>query len=57
MEKVKTQDIEKDIESVVLKSIDNDYEFNLTKAILENNSIPFVTKDHGSEGYFRPSFF
>lgn len=38
---------------VILKSIDNDYEFTLTKAILEDNGIPFVTKDYGSEGYLR----
>lgn len=46
-------DREKDIELVILKSINNNYEYNLTKALLEDNDILFITNDYGSGGYLR----
>lgn len=43
----------KDLELVVLKAINDEYELNLTKSLLEDNNIPFIVKDYGSGGYMR----
>ncbi|HZK33044.1 MAG TPA: DUF2007 domain-containing protein [Tissierellaceae bacterium] len=47
------QDREKEVELVVLKFINTEYELNLTKAVLEDNEIPYVIKDQGMGGYMR----
>lgn len=44
---------DKDVELVVLKSINDEYELNLTKSLLEDNNIPFIVKDYGMGGYMR----
>ena len=49
----KNQEEEKDLELVVLKFINNEYELQLTKSLLEDNEIPFIIKDQGSGGYMR----
>lgn len=41
------------LELVVLKFINSEYELNLTKALLEDNNIPFIVKDDGIGGYMR----
>lgn len=49
----KNNDNNQDVDLVMLKSINNEYEFNLTKALLEDNQIPFIIKDKGIGGYMR----
>lgn len=42
-----------DIEMVVLKTTNNSPELNFIKNLLEENSIPYILKDHGAGGYMR----
>lgn len=42
-----------DLELVVLKFINNEYELQLTKAILDDNEIPFIVKNQGIGGYMK----
>lgn len=42
-----------DIQLVILRRVNNLYEFNLIKAILDDNEIPYIVKDHGIGGYMR----
>lgn len=43
----------KDIELVLLKTVNNNVEFDITKSILEDNDIPYIIKDEGIGGYMR----
>lgn len=38
---------------VKLKSIGNEIELDMIKAILEDNEIPYIVKDYGSGGHMR----
>lgn len=42
-----------DIELVLLKTVNNNVEFDITKSILEDNGIPYIIKDEGIGGYMR----
>jgi hypothetical protein len=42
-----------DIELVLLKTASNNQELDLIKNLLDENSIPYILKDHGSGGYMR----
>lgn len=42
-----------DIELVLLKSTQEQYEFLTIKSILEENAIPYIVKNRGSGGYMR----
>lgn len=42
-----------EIELVLLKTINNNYELGLIKSILEENQIPYIVKDRGTGGYMR----
>ena len=42
-----------DIEMVVLKTTNNSPELNFIKNLLDENSIPYILKDHGAGGYMR----
>lgn len=42
-----------DLELVLLKTINNEYELNLIKGLLEENEIPYIVKDYGIGGYMR----
>jgi len=43
----------KDIELVLLKTINSEYELNLIKGLLNEHKIPYIIKDYGSGGYMR----
>jgi hypothetical protein len=42
-----------DIELVLLKTTSNNQELDLIKNLLDENSIPYILKDHGPGGYMR----
>lgn len=42
-----------EIELVILKVINNNFELGLIKSILEENQIPYIVKDRGTGGYMR----
>lgn len=42
-----------DIDLVLLKSINNNYELDIITSILDDNNIPYIMKDHGVGGYMR----
>ncbi len=42
-----------EIELVLLRTVNNDYELNLTVAILDEHNIPYVVRDHGIGGHMR----
>lgn len=41
------------INIIRLRSISNQVELDMIKGILEENSIPFIVKDHGAGGHMR----
>ncbi len=41
------------IDIVKLRSISNEMELSMIKEILDDNSIPYIVKDHGAGGYMR----
>lgn len=49
-EKKKSKD---DIELVLLKSTQEQYEFLTIKSILEENEIPYIVRNRGAGGYMR----
>lgn len=42
-----------EIELVLLKSINNNYDLSIITAILDDNNIPYIIKEHGAGGYMR----
>lgn len=42
-----------DLELMLLKTTNNEYELGLIKALLEDNNIPFIVRDYESGGYMR----
>ena len=50
---IKENDPLDEIELVLLKTINNNYELGLIKSILEENQIPYIVKDSGTGGYMR----
>lgn len=42
-----------EIKLVLLRTVNNNIEFNLIKALLEDNDIPYLVKDYGVGGYMR----
>lgn len=42
-----------DINIVKLRSISNEVELGIIKAILDDNNIPYIVKDYGSGGHMR----
>jgi len=42
-----------EIELVLLKNVNNNFELGLIKSILEDNHIPYIIKDSGTGGYMR----
>lgn len=42
-----------EIELVLLKTINNDFELSLIKNLLDDNQIPYLVKDYGIGGYMR----
>lgn len=42
-----------EIELVPLKSINNNYELDIIKSILDDNNIPYIVKEYGAGGYMR----
>ncbi|MGM0396262.1 MAG: putative signal transducing protein [Bacillota bacterium] len=41
------------IDLVVLRTIENEFEMNMITAILEDNGIPYIVKNKGSGSYMR----
>ena len=41
------------INIIKLRSISNEMELDMIKAILGDNSIPYIVKDHGAGGHMR----
>lgn len=50
---IKENDHVDEIELVVLKTINNNFELGLIKNILEENQIPYIVKDQGTGSYMR----
>lgn len=42
-----------EINTVLLRTTNNNLELNLIKELLEQNEIPYIIKDHGIGGYMR----
>lgn len=42
-----------DLEMVLLKTTNTDYELAITKSILEDNNIPYILREKGIGGYMR----
>lgn len=42
-----------DLELVILKAINSEYELNLIKGLLDEHEIPYIVKDNGIGGYMR----
>lgn len=42
-----------DIEMVLLKTVNNQFELDVVKELLDDNEIPYVIKDYGIGGYMR----
>lgn len=42
-----------DIELVPLKSINNNYELDIIKSILDDNNIPYIVKEYGPGGHMK----
>lgn len=42
-----------EIELVLLKSINNNYDLDIITTILDDNNIPYIVKEHGAGGYMR----
>ena len=42
-----------ELKLVLLRTVNDNIEFNLTKALLEDNDIPYIVKDYGVGGYMR----
>jgi hypothetical protein len=42
-----------EIELVLLKSINNNYDLDIITTILDDNNIPYIIKEHGAGGYMR----
>lgn len=51
--KIQKRNKSDDFELVLLKSINNEYEFNMVKGILNEHKIPYIVKEHGIGGYMR----
>lgn len=45
-----------DIDLVLLKTINNNYELDIIKSILEDNNIPYIIRDYGAGGYMRVAY-
>ncbi|NLV87856.1 MAG: DUF2007 domain-containing protein [Tissierellia bacterium] len=43
----------KDIELVVLRTVDNNMDLGVITNLLEENNIPYLLRDHGTGGYMR----
>ncbi|WP_409228146.1 putative signal transducing protein [Gudongella sp. SC589] len=41
------------VDLVVLRTVENEFEMNMITAILEDNKIPFIVKNKGSGSYMR----
>lgn len=42
-----------EIELVLLKSINNNYDLDIITNVLDDNNIPYIVKEHGAGGYMR----
>lgn len=42
-----------EIKLIKLRSVSNEIELGMVKAILDENSIPYIVKDHGPGGHMR----
>lgn len=42
-----------EINTVLLRTTNNNIELNIIKELLEQNEIPYIIKDHGVGGYMR----
>lgn len=42
-----------DLQLVILRTVNNDYDLNSLKAILDEENIPYIIKDRGIGGYMR----
>lgn len=42
-----------EINTVLLRTTNNNIELNIIKELLEENQIPYIIKDHGIGGYMR----
>lgn len=42
-----------ELELVLLKTVNNEYELNMTKGLLDENEIPYIVKDYGVGGHMR----
>ncbi len=49
----KAKNSDTNIELVLLKSVNSDFELNMIKGLLEENKIPYIVRDHGAGGYMR----
>ena len=38
---------------VFLRTANSNYEFDIIKSVLEDNSVPYVTRDYGASGYLK----
>jgi len=42
-----------DIEMLLLKTVNNQFELDVVKELLDDHDIPYIVKDYGSGGYMR----
>lgn len=49
----KAMNADTNIELVLLRSVNSDFELNMIKSLLEENEIPYIVRDHGVGGYMR----
>ena len=49
----KSNETERNIELVLLRSISNDFELNMIQGLLDEHEIPYIVRDHGVGGYMR----
>lgn len=49
----KAKNSDTNIELVLLRSVNSDFELNMIKSLLEENEIPYIVRDHGVGGYMR----
>lgn len=43
----------KNIQLVLLRTVNNNFELDSVTSLLEENNIPYILKDHGTGGYMR----
>lgn len=41
------------LQLVILKTVHNNFELDMTKALLDENNIPYIVRDNGIGGYMR----